>query len=305
MNIKEEYRYQIPANKQIEIAEKYNSHQKTITNDNKRSCKNTPATKKGRFSGKIKALIAAGIIIAGTAITGSIIHQVHQEELTKIYSADIQSDIARETLEHAKEHLTIDDLMFNGQGFDVALPSNRINEYSVLQSTNIDEKLNEYFANPTDEAKSYLKSRKKDIANLNFNLIKASLADSLGCNINEISINFTDTALRIHSPKNSLEYWADNGKHNDNQISSVDAKVIKSIAEAYEEAKSKQHNLNIDKLLEHHANLKHILGEYNYTIEDNKLCLKGIDDSKLYKYSRGILGNKFIAIKEDEGPELE
>lgn len=309
MNIKSEYRCPIPVNKQKEIAAKYNSNlaQQRETNiknnPNKKNIKNKPSTRNGKFIGRIKALIAAGIVLVG-GVTAVATYKAHQANLTEIYSADIETDIKNEALEHAKENLTIDDLISDGQGFNVAVPSNRINEYNLLSNTDVDKELNDYFADPTDEAKSNLENRKKDIANLNFNLIKASLADSLDCTINDITITYTDTVLRIHSPKGYLEYWSDAGKHDDTQISSEDARTIRRIAEAYMEAKSEQSNLSIDEAIEHHANLKHILGEYNYTINDNKLCFQGIADGKLYKHSAGILGHSFTEIKEDKELEL-
>lgn len=314
-------KYVIPADKQREIAAHYsnqNNPNYRETNSRKRNVRNqvTPNKQKYKGNDKLKKILAIGLstLAVSGAIGASIISDYNLKELT---SRDIQSEI----LNDAIEQINLSNLNFDGQNFNPSLKCSRPEMYKVLSNSDLDEKINIYLANPTAENKEHLihdlEGREEEFAKFNMDLIAASLADSQGTTIDDISIkavfNYdnvqhgdnimkgTDAYIGHTLTIDYLEGYTERGKTNFKEIPEDIFNLISDAKFNYLAPDSSYFNNNsniIERGLETYIQLKQVLAEHDFTIKNGKLLLQ--KDGKIYNYYKNLSGNaKFKEVAEE------
>jgi len=263
---------------------RYDTSQK---NNNKRNVKNYTTHHKAKIdsknSKKLKELkrrlaIGAAALITAAGISTAVIHEIGEriEERDKYNSRDIQTEIENNGIETRPEL------------------------YKVLSNTDLDEKLNKYYAEPNKENKNnVLKNiNPQELAVYNFEMLKATIADGLGVSKDDIQIKYTRDELTIYTPNGNLNYWGKNGKENDNEIPSDYANLILRIAKDYQKTKS-GNELESGATIEDNLELKKYITEHTFSLRDGTLVLID-EDGKIRKPSDAILRKiEFTEVKED------
>lgn len=275
-SFKDRIRYDVPPLKQSNL----NNRE---TNTKKRNVRNKPSSSNYKLdfkdNKKFKNIIRAvslglATLTVSAGIGAGIAIKNSNQAKNEFNATDIESQIRNSAMTQISE----EDLSFDGQNFTIPkeIECDRPELYKVLAGTELDQLLNEYLANPTKSNKENLAvslhGKENDLAKLNFELVKASLADSLGVSIDDIKITYTDNRLTIDTPHGSLEHWKKNGTHNDTEISNEYEELLRPIAEAYEKSKlGKMSDLSAEELIESYEELKPKLIKDEISITNNAL----------------------------------
>lgn len=293
-------------NNQNMNTDKRNIHNRTIKNQS------NPYQGKFKENEKLKKRRALAIGLATLAVSAGIgiaVYNNSQNNKNHFNATDIEAQIRDSALNEITMDISEDDLVFDGTNFIISKEAkcDRPELYKVLSNSELDEKLNEYLEKPTSANKEKLSSdlngKENELAKLNFELLKASLADSMGTTIDNISITYTDKRLLITTPGGEVEYWNYRDKINDTELPKDYANIISNIAKQYEKSKlGNESNLDAKELIDAYSEIKPLIVEHNLTIANrNRLCLQNIKDGEYYDYSKGLFGSSNIKELEDDG----
>lgn len=252
-------------------------------NNNKRKVKNSTTPHKVKAnrenSEKLKDLRRKFAIIAVTlAAAGIGTYAMHKtiEKRDDYNSINIQTEIENNGIETRPEL------------------------YKVLSNTDLDEKLNSYYAEPNKENKNELLKNinPQELAVYNFEMLKASIADGLGIKKEDITIRPEGNDLRLYTPEQNLTFWGAKGKHNDSQIPFEYGNLISRITKQYQ-AYIDGEELNTEKNIADNLELKKYITEHTFSLRDGTLVLID-EDGKISEPSDGILRPiKFKEVEED------
>lgn len=278
----------------------------------KRPISGTKHTKK-KYTGRIVALILAGTL---AIVGGKRYHDYTKakDNFNDIASSNLEEIIVSDSYNKLTEN-TDRAYAYDAETNEFTYKTNctRPNVYEVLNQTDIDEELNKYIAGDSTNKKD-LQKRIDEINELNENLIKASLADSLGIDdLKDIYIipqilsnSFIGERLQIRTPDEWLEAFCSfdayqsNYRCNYEEIPQPLFRLIQSVG-----IENYYKNNDFETTINNYKNIKYILGNgYNLSIKDNKLVV--VDDKgKEYSISYDTFGYKFNEViekqQEDEG----
>lgn len=269
----------------------------------------------GKTMNKIRrnaAIIAAGVVVAG--VVGTVAYINH---MNKLYSRDLQSEIATMAKEELRDNLTNNldeiDFTFDGNQFNIAYECSRPELYNVLSNTDLDELLNTYFEQPTGKQKeellSQLEGREDEFAKFNLDLIKASFADSKHISKDNINIDYefvhydsiekekiingkipsrgytltiSDSTFNKVSAINEYDVANNETIYNFNQIDEDKFKLIGDaiLQVEFPNYSTNEENSKIENAIETYKGIKKIINDKNFTIKDGKVLTVDIDQSK-------------------------
>ena len=285
------------------------------TNPQKKNIKDQPTTKNTKYKRNILKSITIGALAAALAIGGIAIGVKSHNDKMNIFTNDKQSQIEASMLEEFKK-ISVEDLVFEGNNVSASVDCKEAELHNVLSNTNLDAVLNEYIANPTEQQKEQLLNNLEGIAQLNFDMIKASFADGLNKTKDDVSITVSflrDDDGKIlkgnktyagHNLKiNNLYAFKDSAKGTYN-YSNIPKEIFDLVSDvtlqlAAPEFYNDDQESRLNRLINSYKQIQEITyDEYQFTIKDNKACL--VKDDKYYDYSKSIFGNaKFKDIAED------
>jgi len=311
-NLRDDVKFRIPEDKQREIAARHNTNMQNTT-QNKRNLRNQTAPHRQKYSedGKLKRIIA--IVLASATLVGGAIalknYNDYKKDIKELNTTDIEVQIEEE----ARKQGIMEELEFDGQNFNSTIKCDRPELYKVLSNTDLDEILNRYFENPTDEAKAnilkQLEGREEEFAKFNMDLIEASFADSKGVSIDDISMR---AVFNHYTEKEGQEIIEGKSSYQGHTLSvqGIDLRTSEDITRLISDArfnelapnssyfdKDKTQN---ERGIDIYKNIKQVLVEHDFSIKNGKVVLEG-KDGKTYEYSKDILGNaKMSEIKQQE-----
>ena len=302
-------RTNVPASQKLEYSqEQHQTMPKEKINTAKRTIKNKPKT-----MSKLK-VFATAAILTGLAAGGFAYSNLKQNEKNAT-SAQLEYEIAAiEDMKSKKTEELLEALTLNNGKMQIDMPYRIPEFYNVLKNTDIDELLCEYYKNPTKEAKelllNQLQGREQEFAEMNFNLLKASFADTYNNSLENyrITYNFTDnnynsninndelitrendrgTVLKIQTAKGNLEGYYRAGKSNFTEVSSDFFELMSTAAKTYTDINyfnSKEDLMN--SLMENYLEIKNsYIDGYTLAIhpKEHKLCYAKKDKNNELKY---------------------
>ena len=251
---------------------------------------------------KIKRTIA--ITLAGLFAASSIgIFAKRSIDKNRIEgSRDLSNETKiHDVLEENNTSSLLDSYTFDGQNYVSTKACSRPNIVKLLDSTDLDELLNNYIKNPTKENLQMLNGKESQIAQLNFNLFKAALADELGTETSNIHILYQDGDFRegkyltikqgdvpiLQSFAHKVIFDENSNQqevHNTTQIPNFNQ--VKDLVLDAEAAKYSNAGFKIKDLIKEHKNLKKILANNNIRIRningEKVLCLQNIKDGQYH-----------------------
>ncbi len=266
---------------------------------NNRTLKNHPKNTPNRgYKGKVlnfmrkhKKSIATGLL-AATLLSGTAIGvNVYEAKRAEKLSRNIEQEIS-----------------FDGQ-------CDRPELYKVLHNTDLDEILNEYYADPTDENKQKLmndlQGREEELAKFNVDLLLASLADSANVSINDVQIKalykfyneinyneiingkkpYRGNTLTINNSKSICEGYVDLPGHVDNYLE-IPEKLYKLITDAKfnlltpdssyfamnKYPVDENENSKLERSICINKDIKYLIIDNNLAIKDGKVCVVDLED---------------------------
>ena len=281
---------------------------------------------------RIAALLAAGAIFVG----GLVAHNAAQKnEYNKECAFDLEGSIVSDTYNNLHEN---EDRPFTyneeNKTFIYEQNCTRPNLYKVLSQTDIDEILNSYISDGSRNLEEVLKERVADINNFNVALLKASLADSLGIDMEDVEIKvgffgnsneekeeiingnkqYVGHRLTIASPetpsleaqtKTNIKYnQTPDNLYNYDEINEILFDIISDIKMAEVAPNARYSNEDIlTRAISNYKNLKCIINEHDLSIKDGKLVI--IDaEGKEYNIEKERYGYDFEEVNnrkiEDE-----
>lgn len=248
------------------------------------------------------AAMALAIAALATPI-GINKHKQHQYD-----TAPIQQQIELQAKENLKQ--SIDNYSFDGTNFKVSANTQYKELYNVLSNTDIDEVMDEYLKNPSEESKAIIKGRIDDLVNLNTDILKALVADGEKTSIDNVDMSLTvkgydsneqekiidgqkphkGWVLRVNTPSNYLE-GACGQASNFTEIPS-DLFTLISHAKIAQLERNPDINLKLqdyyktdifDRAVKTYKDIKRITAKgYSLGVQDNRICLE--KDGKYYDY---------------------
>lgn len=288
--------------------EQHQTMPKERTTTAKKALKN-----KAKSMSKLKVFTST-ILLTALATGGFAYSNLKQNEKNAT-SAQLEYEIAAiEDMKSKKTEELLETLTLNNGKIQIDMPYRIPEFYNVLKNTDIDELLCEYYKKPTKEAKelllNQLQGREKEFAEMNFNLLKASFADTY---INSpenyrITYNFTDnnynsninndelitrendrgTVLNIQTAKGNLQGYYRAGKSNFTEISLDFFELMSTAAKTYTDINyfnSKEDLMN--SLMENYLEIKNsYIDGYTLAIhpKEHKLCYAKKDKNNELKY---------------------
>lgn len=278
-------------------------------NVNKRTLQNKPRTLKN-------LRLFATTLLVGSLLTSGAHFLIKQAE-NKKNATSVQHEFEMTVIDDFKskerdellENLTFD----NNDKLQIDIPCRIPEFYKVLKNTDIDELLCEYYKNPTKEAKALLfnqlQGREKEFATMNFNLLKASFADTYNNSSDDCKIiyNFTDnnynsnnndelityendmgTVLNIQTTEGNLEGYYREEKTNFTEVPSDFFKLMSTTAKTYVDINyfTLREDL-MNSLMKNYLEIKNsYLEGYTLAIHPNehKLCYAKKDKTNEFKY---------------------
>lgn len=288
--------------------EQHHTMSKDRTNTAKRTLKS-----KAKSMSKLKAFTTT-VLLTALAAGGFAYSNLKQNEKNAT-SAQLEYEIAAiEDMKSKKTEELLETLTLNNGKMQIDMPYRIPEFYNVLKNTDIDELLCEYYKNPTKEAKelllNQLQGREKEFAEMNFNLLKASFADTYNNSPENyrITYNFTDnnynsninndelitrendrgTVLKIQTAKGNLEGYYRAGKSNFTEVPLDFFELMSTAAKTYTDINyfnSKEDLMN--SLMGNYLEIKNsYIDGYTLAIhpKEHKLCYAKKDKNNELKY---------------------
>lgn len=294
----------------------------------RRAISNTPKTiSRSKFTGKnIKKIIAGILAISAVSTAGIGIYNNYQTNQAKEVSSE--SKIVERMKENWDDNLTKHDISFDNDGniiVDKKLCPEQANTLKLLQSTDLDEKINDYYKakNNNDTYKMQqieqeLEKSKSQLINFNRDLLVSVIADGSDLKPEDINLDYRliyrdeqekEKILRgeifskgHYLTVNSLEAFTNNAnsKFNYNQINENLFDFMSDIQYAYEAPQYS--NPTLEKVLSNYNQLK-VMIDNGYTININNKEMEVLDrNGKKQEVSKSIISNT-LKFKEDRSSD--
>lgn len=270
-------------------------------NNRKRNIK-TPKVKNNRKWIVKGAAMALSIATLATII-GIAKNKQHQYDI-----APIQQQIELEAKENLQQN--IDNFSFDGTNFTTSVNTQYKELYKVLSNTDIDEVMDNYLNEPSEESKAQIKERIDDLVNFNTDVLKALIADGEKTSIDNVKMSLTvrgydsdeqkrimngqkphkGWVLRVNTPDNYLEGMC--GQFSN--YTEIPSSLFSLISQAQIAQLERNPDINLqlqdyyeqdifDRAVETYKGIKRITAKgYSLGVQDSRICLE--KDGKYYDY---------------------
>lgn len=230
-----------------------------------------------KWKARILALIFAGAIVGGATSYIRSSNKEHNEEVGISITEQLKDEASKSIM---------DGIEFDpetGEYYSSETVAIMPELSKVLHSSDIDEKLDEYYSN---QKEGELNLSSSQIIDLSFNMMKALIADGMNINIDDVRITYVDTGMtatvNVQAGRDRMQSYAGMGNNNYSQINKDLSELIRKLCLYKDDSRS----VSKKEALKLYEDIKLIANEYKMQLSDGKLILESREDGNKYLYDR-------------------